>query len=439
MAGKNSEWEDELIDTGRRKKERKKNKKNKAAESEREISRRQRVRVDFGENEKPQNGYYLAVAERYRGARYVSFILLIAFLIVMLVFYRDSITYSNLMYLVRDLDSGVGINIGSFADISYEEQYKRSFAMFRGRIAAVSSTSFDLYGSAGSVDISDDISFAAPVVEAGEKYALVYDAGGNAYNIYTGVSRVLSANAEETIEDGCISESGSYALMTRSKDSKFLITVYDAGFRPVMEYYKDKYVIDIALDSDASEIAVVSADVGTSDISAEVMLGSVGSEDSETLSIPSQMPLFCRYAEDGTLMVLCDKAVIAVRDGKIAWQNPITSMTPSSFDMCENTFALAASKNAISSENEIFVFDTEGNILYNNIINKKVSYIAADGDSCIYTVGDGSADRITLGKDGSKAETDTEEINGRVLGALAIPGSLIVCMPDGTKSLFVGE
>lgn len=443
MAKKDSPWEDELIDTGRRRKEKKKknkkNKKNKADAKSKEASLRQRVRVDFGESEQPQNGYYLAVAERYRGARYVSFILLIAFLIAMLVFYRDSITYSNLMYLVRDLDSGDGVVVGSFADITYEEQYKRSFDVYRGRIAAVSATSFSLYGSGGSVDISDDISFSSPFVDAGEKYALVYDAGGHSYNIYTGISRVLSASTEEIIEDGCMGDNGSYALLTRSKDSKFLITVYDAGFRPVTKYYKDRYVIDIALDASGSYLAAVSAVVGASDLSCEIMLGKVGSEDSETITVPSQMPLYCRYAEDGTLMVLCDRAIIALRDGKTVWQKPIASMTPAAFDMCRNTFALAASKNAIGSENEIFIFDTEGNILYNNIISKRVSHIAADGEGCVYAVGDGSAERIMLYGEGSEAKTDTAEIKGKVLDALAVPGNLIICMPDGTKSLFVGE
>ncbi len=434
MAKREPEWEDELIDTGRKKK----NKRKKTDTTEKEVSRRQRVNVDFGKSEAPQNGYYLAVAERYRAARYISFILLVAFLITMLVFYRDSITYSNLMYLVRDLDSGTGITVGSFADISYEEQYKRGFTMFRVRVATVSSTSFTLYGSAGSVDISDDISYASPVIDAGEKYALIYDAGGESYSIYTGVSKVLSANDENVIEDGCVSDNGSYALMTRSKDSKFLITVYDAGFRPLTEYYKDKYVVDIALDADGKELAVVSAEVGASDVSCEIMLGKVGSEDSETVNISSQMPLFCRYAADGTLMVLCDKAVVALRDGKIAWQKDITSMTPSAFDMCENFFVLSASKNAIGSENELFVFDTDGNILYNNIISKKVSYVSTDGERCVYAVGDGTADRVIVSGDDAGV-TDTEATEGRILGVLSAPGNLIVCLPDGTKSLFTGE
>lgn len=434
MARKNDGWDDELIDTGRSRK-RKRNSKKAAARAESEVSRRQKVRIDFDNGERPVNGYYMAVAERYRAARHVSFVILVAFLLTMLVFYRDSITYSNLMYLVRDLDSGTGITVGAYANISYEEQYKRSFSTFRGRIAAVSSTSFSLYGSAGSVDISDEISYAAPRIDTGEKYAMIFDADGDRYSLYTGVACVLSFTADSHIEDGCVSDSGSYALMTRSEDSKFLITVYDAGFRAVTKYYKDKYVVDIALDKKGEEIAIASADVTSSDISCEIMLGRVGAEDSKTVVLPSLMPLYCRYAENGTLIVLCDSAVVALRDGEIVWQKEISSQTPSSFTLSENTFALVSSKNAIGSENEIFVFDTDGNILYNNTITQKVSYVAADGNNYVYTVGDGAAERIEL----SSGSISRKTVEGRVIGVLAVPGSLIVCMPDGTNSLFADE
>lgn len=427
---KNSAVDDELIDTGLRRR-----KKKKTAPKNDSVSRAERVRVDIDGGSHPVNGYYIAVAERYRAARYIAFIILVIFLLTMLIFYRDSITYSNLMYLVRDMDSGTGITVGSYANISYDEQYKRSFSDFRGRIASVSSTSFNLYGSAGSVDISDEISYADPRIDTGEKYAMIYDAGSTSYNLYTGVACVLSANAESSIEDGCVSDSGNYALMTKSEDSKFLITVYDAGFRPVTKYYKDKYVVDIALNKSGNELAAVSAAVTSSDIACEIMLGKVGSEESSALTLPSQMPLFCRYASDDTLILLCDGLVAAIRDGEVVWQKEITSQTPSSFNLCENTFVLVTSKNAIGSENEIFVFDTDGNILYNNIINKKISYTAADGGEYVYTVGDGEACMIDI----SSGEILTEPVDNRVIGIVAMPGNLIVCMPDGTNSLFGGE
>ena len=126
----------ELISTGRKKKRREK-----AARAEKNEARSVRdprggkVRIDLDEQERAYNKYYLAVANRYRYARYAAFIVLVAFLLTILIFYRGSITYSNLMYLIRDLDSDTEVSVGVYSDVTYDEVHSPQFAMFRSRIA----------------------------------------------------------------------------------------------------------------------------------------------------------------------------------------------------------------------------------------------------------------------------------------------------------------
>lgn len=445
--------EEELISTGRERRKKKADKKAdkmRRADMEREAKRTakkngavkgggqrpaQAVNVDFGESEKPYNRYYAAVAGRYRFARYASIILLVVFLLGILILYRDSITYSNLMYLIRDLDSDTSAAVGVYADITYDGMYSPSFSMFRGRVAVASKNGLTLYSSSGSTELEDSSSFSKPRLDCGDKYALVYDADGTAYCLYTTVTRVFSGKTDEKIEDGCVSRDGHYALMTRSKDAKFAVTVYGSDFRSLTKYYKDSYVLDIALDGEGREIAIVSANVSAAGAFCEVMLGRVGTEESTAIELYGLMPISAEYADDGTLFLLCDGAVVAISDGKIAWQKELSASSPVCFDRNGNLLALCCAKNAVSSENEVFVFDTEGNILYNNTLDRKISYFITDGADTVYAVGDSVAEMISV----SNAENKTREVGERVIGALCPPGNLIICTPDGTTSLFSGE
>ena len=165
------------------------------------VPRAKGVRLDFT-NEAPEvNRYWLAVSKRYRVARYVSMVALVAFLLVMLLFYRDNITYANLVYLARDLDSDTQVSVGVYSDITYDRSFSYDFGIFRQRIAVAGPKGFALYSQTGGKDLSADDIWADPRLEVGEKYALVYDAGEKSYSVFTTIARVLSAVSDFEIED----------------------------------------------------------------------------------------------------------------------------------------------------------------------------------------------------------------------------------------------
>ena len=418
------EYDDELISTGRKRKQKKTKIKNDVPQNG--------VKVDLRVTEKPRNRYYLAAAGKYRAARYVAVMLLAVFLFVMLLFFRENITYSNLMYLVRDLDTDNSASAGAYAGITYDGQYAEKFALFKSRIAVAGTTGLTLYDSSGSKEAEYDCSYTNPGLEVSEKYALMYDAGDKSYSIYTSVARVLSEKSDQIIEAAAVSDSGYFALLTRSEEAKFLVTVYNGSFKPVTKYYKDKYVIDLALNKTGSEAAIVSAATENSSVYCEVSLLKIGTEETVSLKYDGLMPISARYADDGSLFVMCDTALLSFRDGEISWRHDFTGMTPVSFDIDKNTAAVTCSENAIGSVNAVLVFDINGNVLYNITLEHKISATATDGERAVYAVGDGKAERIDL-SDGS---VSSESVSVVPVKLLAPPGSLIVCGEGGTSSHF---
>lgn len=390
------------------------------------------VKLDFTQEKPEVNRYWLSVSKRYRVCRYASIFLLVAFLLVMLLFYRENITYANLVYLVRDLDSSSALDVGGYSDISYDRITAGDFDLFRSRIAVASQSGFTLYSSTGGTDLESEDVIADPRLEVSEKYALVYGAGEKEYSVYTTVARVLHTESEFEIEDAALSNTGSYALLTRSLESRFLITVYDSAFRDAAYYYKDNFVMDIALDSKGENLAAVSVKADGAGTVCEVMLGEIGKKESTTFEYSGMMPLCCEYTEDGSVIVLCDSALLVFNGEKETARVDFKGMIPDYFDVERNTVALSFSVNAIGSESILCVYDTKGEELYSKDISGKAVSVATDGTEAVYCVTEETVYRLSL-EDG---KTKKEKTEAQVIHSIAVPGSLILFTPEGTVSRF---
>lgn len=391
------------------------------------------VKVDLSVKKSPVNKYYMSVAGKYRAVRYVTVVMLVLFLTVMLIFFRENITYSNLMYLIRDLDTAGEIGgVGSYTNITYDGQYAEDFALFKGRVLVAGTSGLTVYDASGSKETEYDSDYSKPRLETGEKYALMYDCGGKSYSLFTSVARVLTSASDEVIEGAAVSDSGYYALLTRSKDSKYMVTVYNSGFEPVMKYHKDKYVIDTALDPDGKNIAVVSAFANGSSVSCEVSFAKVGTEDFTSVQYDGIMPLSAHYTGDGTMLLMCDTALMGFHDGELAWRHDFEGTHPNAFTLAGNTAAVCCSKNSIGSTNDILIFDIKGEVLYNIALERKITDIVSDGEDSVYAVGDGTGTRIAL-SDGTVTQESVSVIPVKLLSPA---GSLIVCGEGGTASYF---
>lgn len=391
------------------------------------------VTLDFTTDEKPQySKYYMAISKRYRAMRYLTIVVLVVFLLVMLLFYRESITYSNLMYLMRDLDTDVQVNVGVYADISYEKSLYDDFHLFRQRIAHASNKGFTLYSQTGAVDLRNEEIVARPRLETSEKYALMYDAGTKRYWMYTTIAKVLSAESEFEIEDACVSDSGKYALLTKSDESRFLVTAYSQDFTAVTEYYMDKFVIDMDIDKTGENIAIASTEVSMSGVNCELLLGKIGTQQKDVFEYEGVMPLEVQYTEDGRIVMLCDSALMIYDGKKEVAKIDFEGLTPGSFCIEKNKVVISFPTNVIGNENELRVYNTAGQKLYTTVISDKVSSVATDGVTAAYAVGEGSAYMLSF-EDGKCVAEMTETVS---VAAIGVPSGLMIFGPDGSSFHF---
>lgn len=380
-----------------------------------------------------RNPYYLHISGVYRLLKWGTLLLFTLYLVFMLVLQRDSITYENLMYLVRDLNISLEGD-GAFSSVLYEEQQNMRFGAFQNELVVAGSSGIRLYDGAGECVFSDSLSYKSPVLETGDKYMLLYDAGGTEYAIFTTLACVERETASGAVQCAAMSDSGSYCVVTRSDQAKYVITLYNSAFMQVARYYRDSYVTAAAVHPNGRTLAVLSTATDDWSLASEVTFYSASSEERSSVSLGTSLPVAARYLENGTLAVICDDAVVYLNEAGVQINRvPLSSMTLTYFSVSENKVALVCRENILGSSSRILVLDSTGAALCDVTRSKKVIGItASSGRNSAYILYSDAVETISI------AGGETVPYTKQLHAIREIAGRAVLCFADKAQALDSG-
>ncbi len=317
--------------------------------------------------------YYLKISGRYRLWQIALILLLLVYIFFIVNAFGKYITYDNMQYLLRDFDSMSRTGESEFSRIRYDRQSEQTFTVFKNGIAQAGKESMELFDSTGLLLCSDRTNFNDPVLVPSEKYLLLYDMGGTGYSVYNAITRVISRTEEYRIADGDMSDTGAFILVTRSGETKYMVKHYNSALTHTMNIYKDNFVMDAAISRNGRQIVVASAVPSATDFDCEIALYNVGeTEMQKKILLPHTMPMSVYFGEDG-FTVLCDnKLCFYNKEGEELAVHTLSGMTLEYADLTQNGTVLAASENALGSENRIMVFSPEGELLANDMLRERV-------------------------------------------------------------------
>ncbi|MCI9449091.1 MAG: hypothetical protein HFE30_02405 [Clostridiales bacterium] len=396
------------------------------------------LRVD-GEIRRRENKYYLKIAERYRAAGFLLILLFVIFGAVMLIKYSEYITYDNFVYLLRDLDSVGGEKEGIVSDIKYLSDGNTVFEPFKDGLCVIGGGKVTIYDSTGVELCSAGEKFSSPAVSKSDKYLLVYDLGGTSYSLYNAVTRVCSRKTEMPIISADVSDNGSYAVTYESKEAKYVTEIYNSALVKNMSIYKDKYVVDTALSGSGSCAAIAAVGESGDDISCEVTFCETGKEEPiGSFSYIGAIPLRIESNDDG-FVLLCDDAVrFYDNSGKAVSEHNIKGEKSAFFDASGKSCVLVCRENSVGLKNTVYSFDNKGNILYNSLIEMKITGAAAACSTEGAYVGFLSSDGgVTALK--SDGESEYESISGEILAVTDMDSGALVCTPTAAYRVFDGK
>lgn len=334
--------------------------------------------------------YYAVVSSRYKIVGRLFAVLCVLFLLISILTNISNITYENLFYFAREFGSAVDMASVDHETVSYDVYKDQNFTLYRGGLAAVSPSNVSLYTATGRKTFGGRSSYVAPFSVASKKYLLVYDVSGNGFSLYNSFSKVYSETFDNPITDAAISESGVFAVVTRSSEFKTVINVYSDKINIVGRYSHKDYAIDVAIDNDGKRMAVLyySAGDGTGITELKVYDITRSHESDEDGGLGRVMleeryigvfPLACTFFDNGDLSVVTD-GMVTVFDEKYNVTKSIGFIEEiSAFCADSSGVALALRSGALNGLNRVIAFDQKGELIYDALVNSSAEGIGING------------------------------------------------------------
>ena len=372
------------------------------------------------------NKYYMRVSTRYGVAKWITLLLFTVYLLGMLVWGRNSITYENFLYLLRDFNLS-SASSGVYSHIVYEEQQNMSFAEYKNTLAVVGSAGVRLYDGSGNALFRDTTSYKTPVLLTGERYMLLYDEGGRDYSVMTTLARVFSGTTDGDILCGAVSDSGNFAIVSRTPEAHYAIDVFDASMKNIERIYRDSYVTGVAFDGAGDTLAVLSVKSENWTLTSEIVFFRIGTEEAKSFSLGDRLPIRCHSMAGGGWAVVCDNAVLVLSgDAKLLAEYPLSMMTLSQFHISDRLIGLVCSENVLGNTNRIIVLNEDGECVIHTTVERKISGIyASDVHDAVYLQYDNSVERVAA--DGVKSVSFT----GNLIQVCEFSGDAVLCFPGG--------
>ena len=389
-----------------------------------------------GKIEPEVNRYYARIAKRYAAAGLAALFLFLIYLGGVIAFASDSITTENLSYLARDFGTAADESGRDFGRIVYNGSDDTRFAWFRGGFSVCGPDSYRYFDKNGLSVIADPLNWSDPVLVPGEKYMLLFDLGGTGWAVYNQLTGIVTRESDERIIAADIARDGSLVMVTRSRDTRYVVSLYNAAFNRTMLSYKDSYVLAAAISEDGDQFLVASAVPSSTDFDCEIEVCRRGEETPLTKDTLSHaMPLMARATQNG-FVVLCDSAVhyydtYGVRQKTVS----LTGMTLKYADLSSGRAALVGQVNALGSEHRILVLDQSGEVLADQVIHQRIAGVNMSrnvSDALCYLRTNDSVIRIR--PDGS-TESYTPE-SGEIVGVVPLASGALLCQKTAAWQIF---
>ena len=332
--------------------------------------------------------YYASVSARYKVAQRILVLLLVFFLLFSIFTNIKEITYGNLFYFVRDFGNAVDIESTNYETLSYDVYQNQVFSLYRGGVAAVSPSNVSVFTATGRRTLKSRADFVVPYAVCSDKYVLVYDISGSSFALYNSFSKVYTESFDYPVTDAAISDSGVFAVLTRSSDYRSVINVYNKSFKLIGRYSKNTYATDVAIDETGERMAVLFYDVGDGRGRTTLRVYDISNRGASDKRDPDEdrilcereieyvFPLSCSFSSRGALSVITDGSMLLFDDKLDLGEQVAYNGEVSAIYTGENGSAAALRSGALNDLNRIIAFDGEGKLLYDETVRSSVREIS---------------------------------------------------------------
>ena len=285
-------------------------------------------------------------------------------------------------------------------------------------------TRLNAFTNGGKEIYSHSHGFESPVLKTSDTRAMVFDQGGNEAYIYNLKEQKQSLKTDTEIINAAISDSGVYAVITRSESYASVVTVYSRGGKKIYTWYSSSDTVNnVVIAPNGKKIAITAFNAANGKFNSKICI----------LNFNSANPINTVNIEGGPIMTLESyhrAGFIAATENKLYF----TDWSGKGSSEYKNDYTLSClrpgaggtvavfNRESDRADNRIVLFGTKGQQKKEFEFKGTVSDIAVSGGH-IYCISD--TEVFLYGSDGKllrKAECGFGGVNiaplGRTLAAV---------------------
>ena len=333
--------------------------------------------------EPPQNEYFESVSARLGILQVLLYLALLAFVVLSFARNTELITYRNFYHFFRELTTSFEkIDVYKTESLAYSYDEEQSFALYRNGLAVAGNNAVTVFTETGRQTVSQSLQYRNPVAKGSGKYLLVYELGGTQYSLYNSYTQIHTGVTERPIRGGAVSDCGMFAIVSSSEEHTSVVSLYSSNFALINRYSKQGYVMDLSINDDGSQIALLISKVDAGIYHTNLVLHRPRTEDSGIeIKIGNALAWQCSYTADKTLAVLCADGISTVRDGKVQSFFDFGDLTVTAYSADKNSIAVCLRDNVHSEKNQTVLFDKDGKVLYNESVPHSCREIIREGNA----------------------------------------------------------
>ncbi|MBE6651529.1 MAG: hypothetical protein E7613_09510 [Ruminococcaceae bacterium] len=337
----------------------------------------------MAENNGKNENTYADTHSRIKKIRYLVVILLLVFVVLAVLFYREDLTVENFRYLMKYVDvKPVTFGSSENTQIDFESDSATVTGSFKEDLVVLTKTSVKIYDLSSEEILSDSHSMTSPALSLGDRFFATYDVGAKYVAVYNSFSKLWSNTFDFPVYDVSLDDNGNFCVVTAEKDHTSALKVYNNNFENIFNWRSvDKYSLtaDIySADSDKVYMAVgTMKNTSAGDLLSEVVILSTDSNKViASLDFNSELIMKVNFNSAGNIVCLTDKVLrIIAPDGSILSDYSFNSRALRKFECGGEWSALLLNENLVGKMHTLIIFGANGDTYMVSNINSEVTDI----------------------------------------------------------------
>lgn len=307
--------------------------------------------------------HYSSLSLKFKWATRIAIAVLVLFIFLMIGFFGDKITYSNLRAFIGAIDTDYYFSEDGHLKIERELSPGERIYAYEDGILILGNGSLKYLKYNGRMLINDNISdFKDPQITLGEEFFVLYDRGGNKYFKYSvsGVDKKMTSS--NSIYGVSISPSGLFTVLSNSDTGNSLVSVYNKRETLICEYKSDRFCLSALVSENGHDLFVVGLSDDMTEPSHQVTLYSIKNKKTiYSFSYDSESFIDASLFNDSRAAVLFRERLMVIdRNGKVEDERIITEKI-NAYNFCHGVATVIVGENKIN----IMAVDSENDKIYN--------------------------------------------------------------------------